>query len=136
MQQLNIKTFGTFAISCGDITVSETDNRTRKIWRLIKYLAANRNRPVPQRELAELLGCSDNSDSYASLKTMLHRARNTLEKLDPECRNLILLKNGSYYWSTEIAQSFDEDIFKASFETALITNVKVVRCPYCPTSVQ
>lgn len=118
MEKLKIKTFGAFAITCGSVTVSETDNRTRKIWKLIKYIAANRNRAVPQSELSELLGCNDTADSGASLKTMLHRARNTLEKLDPECRNLILLKNGSYYWNLSIEQTFDEDIFKDLFEKA------------------
>ena len=114
MKELYITSFGKFTLTYGDRSVSETDNRSRKIWRLIKYIAANRPRHISQDELISLLGTADNNDAFSSLKTMLHRARNLLKELELEggaC--LILQDNGHYYWNCDFPQVNDEDRFKA-----------------------
>ena len=117
MEKLQVTTFGTFSLTYGEITVSESDSHMRKIWMLIKYLAAHRDRAVPEYELIEIVGKKENVNNPSSVKTMLHRARNILSELssgeggsgDP--KKLILHKNGAYLWNTDIPQTIDYDEF-------------------------
>ena len=113
----------------GGITVSENDNRMRKTWKLIKYLAAHRGRAVPEHEIIEVVGKKENVNNPTSVKTMLHRARNILSELnsdDPgssDLKKLILHKNGAYLWNTEIPQTIDYDEFyKLIAESELCDN--------------
>ena len=49
----------------------------------------------------------------SSLKTLLHRVRNTLERLGiEESRHLILQHAGTYYWNPEIPVQVDADEFE------------------------
>ncbi len=112
MEELKITTFGTFSISCNDIVISERDNRTKKIWKLIKILVANRGKKLTYEEISRAVGRREGVDSFLFVKTLLHRARNTLEYLGhAEGRNLILQDDGCYFWNTKIKQTVDEDIF-------------------------
>ena len=56
LEKLQVTMFGTFSLTYGGITVSENDSRMRKIWKLIKYLAAHRDRAVPEHEIIEIVG--------------------------------------------------------------------------------
>ena len=117
MEKLQVTMFGTFSLTYGGITVSENDSRMRKIWKLIKYLAAHRDRAVPEHEIIEIVGKKENVNNPASVKTMLHRARNILSELNSDdlgsndLRKIILHKNGAYFWNTEIPQTIDHDEF-------------------------
>ena len=112
MNEINIRTFGALSLTCGSVTVTEKDNRSRMIWRLIKYIIANRPRHIPRDELIDILGTKDNTDTVSSLKTMLHRARAMLKDFETEDgQSLILQKNGCYYWNCDIPQRIDEDLF-------------------------
>ena len=129
MEKLQVTTFGTFSLTYGGITVSENDNRMRKTWKLIKYLAAHRGRAVPEHEIIEVVGKKENVNNPTSVKTMLHRARNILSELnsdDPgssDLKKLILHKNGAYLWNTEIPQTIDYDEFyKLIAESELCDN--------------
>lgn len=114
-----IRFFGTFAIQQGENTVSETDNRSKKLWKLLEYIVQNRGRQIPQEELLQLLW-SENSmgdNPMSSLKTLLHRARNTLDQLDfEESRHLILQHGGAYYWNPRLPVQIDTDEFEAAAE--------------------
>lgn len=112
MEKLRITMFGVFSISCGDIVVSESDNRSRKVWNLIKYLVANRERRLTYEEIGEAVGIRESASSASAIKTMLHRARNTLIFSNfPESQNLIVQSGGRCFWNTDIAQTIDEDLF-------------------------
>lgn len=119
MNELKITTLGAFSISCGNAVVSENDNRTRKIWRLIKYLVASRGRKLTYEEISDAVGIRENTDSASAVKTMLHRARNTLKTLGfSESRGLILQEGGRYFWNTDIHQIIDEDKFSEYINSA------------------
>lgn len=114
MATIRIRLFGKFRISCGDKIISEEDNRSKKLWKLLEYIVINRNRKIPQEELAKLLSdLPDASEgSLSSLKTMLHRVRSTLDALEAlDGRRMILQKSGCYYWNSLIDCAVDTDEF-------------------------
>lgn len=113
---IRIRLFGTFTITNGDHTISEEDNRSKKLWKLLQYIVANRGRHIPQEELVSLLWGEDLLDTpMSSLKTLLHRVRNTLDQLGfEESRRLILQRGGAYYWNTELPCVIDTDEFEAA----------------------
>ena len=109
---IKVATLGPFSVSFGDVCLSERSKRSKKAWRLIKYLAACRSRTVGSDELISVLD-SRGSDSYSSLKTMIHRCRDMLSGLGcPGAERLIQSKDGGYRWNTGIGCAFDVDEFK------------------------
>ncbi|MBO5779051.1 MAG: hypothetical protein J6R82_05745 [Clostridia bacterium] len=114
-QPIIIRFFGTFSIQYGNRSISESDNRSKKLWKLLQYIAQNRDRQIPQEELLQLLWSESviGENPISSLKTLLHRVRNTLEKLEFEgSRHLILQHAGTYYWNNEISTEIDTDEFE------------------------
>ena len=49
-----IKTFGGFSIRRGDCIIAESDNRSKKTWKLLEYIVHHRSRRISQEELLEL----------------------------------------------------------------------------------
>lgn len=118
-QPIIIRFFGTFSIQYGNQSISESDNRSKKLWKLLQYIAQNRDRQIPQEELLQLLWSESviGENPMSSLKTLLHRVRNTLEKLGFEgSRHLILQHAGTYYWNPDIPVEIDTDEFEKEAE--------------------
>lgn len=114
---IKIRFFGTFTITYDDISISEGDNRSKKLWKLLQYIVANRGRYIPQEELVALLWSEDaaGDNPMSSLKTLLHRVRNTLDQLGfDESRKLILQRAGTYYWNPALTYTIDTDEFEAA----------------------
>ena len=118
LETLKVDMFGNFSLTYRGKTVSENDKRMRKMWKFVKYLAARRERAVPEHELIDVIGKSENINNPASIKTMLHRVRNIISVLDPELKNLLIHQNGTYYWNLEIPQTTDFDEFHKLFDEA------------------
>ena len=55
MEHLSIKMFGEFSIQIGSQRISDSDNRSRKVWLLLAYLICRRGRTVSRKELISLL---------------------------------------------------------------------------------
>ena len=109
-----IRFFDSFSLQYGNTVISEKDNRSKKLWKLLEYIVQNRGRQIPQEELLRLLWSetSMGDNPMSSLKTLLHRVRNTLERLGiEESRHLILQHAGTYYWNPEIPVQVDADEF-------------------------
>ncbi len=120
-----IKTFGTFSVSQGDHIVSETDNRSKKLWKLLEYIVHNRHRKIYEDELITLLwGDMTNSEGCASsLKTLLHRMRNTLAELGFEESRHMVLRQGKYcFWNNHLPLRIDTDDFVHMAELAQRTD--------------
>ncbi len=112
---LRIQFFGTFTITYGDKSISEGDNRSKKLWKLMQYIVVNRDRHIPQEELIALLWGEDctGDNPMSSLKTLLHRVRNTLDQLEfGESRRIILQRSGTYYWNTALPCMIDTEEFE------------------------
>lgn len=111
---LEIQMLGEFSLRSGGSCVSDSNNRTKKIWLLLAYMIYHRMRPVPLSEMVELLWEEEGSaNPLNALKTMLHRARATLDPLwENAGRDLILRKENSYAWNPDLPLTLDIDDFE------------------------
>ena len=104
MDPIKIRMLGEFSLEFGENRISDSDNRTRKVWLLLAYLITHRGRAIPQKKLIELLWGEDctSSNPENALRITFHRARTTLNRLWPTAgRDLILHQEGGYAWNTK-----------------------------------
>lgn len=113
MEHLSIKMFGEFSIQIGSQRISDSDNRSRKVWILLAYLICRRGRTISRKELIDLLWGDDSSNNPENaLKTTFHRVRTLLNQLYPTAgHDLLLWQNGGYTWNTDIPMTVDTDEF-------------------------
>ena len=112
---LNVHMLGGFSITAGDREISDTDNRSYKVWLLLAYLIYCRSRPVTQDELTGLLwGESESCSNPANaLKTMFHRVRSLLDQLgDGLGHALVVRRRARYSWNAEIPLTLDAEEFE------------------------
>ena len=113
---MQIRMLGEFSLRCGGRELNDSDNRSRKVWLLLAYMIYCRGRTVSQEELIQLLWSEEESSSNPinALKTMFHRVRSMLDKLDPSAgHTLIIRKDGSYAWNPDVSFRFDAEEFDA-----------------------
>lgn len=126
-ESIIIKTLGSFSIQRGRILLSETDDRSKKIWKLLEYLVHNRGRIVSKEELIGLLWGEegDLEENLGALKTLLHRARKLLDQLASESGRVMILRcEGGYTWNSHLPLQLDTDQF-----TALVESVQSIDLP-------
>lgn len=114
MSTLQVRMLGEFSISTEAQQLSDSDNRSRKVWTLLAYLIYHRHRVITQDELMTLLweDASDSTNPGGALKTIFHRARATLDRLWPGAgHELILRRGGGYTWNDEFPLTLDADRF-------------------------
>ena len=114
MKKILINMFGEFSIAYGDKSITEVNNRKKKVWSILEYLIAFRSRDISQDELIELLWPDDEVDDPANtLKTLMYRVREMIKQIGfDEIKKLIVAKGGSYAWNTAIPYEIDVDIFE------------------------
>ena len=106
---------GSFSIELDGGLIDDGGNRSKKVWLLLAYMIYYRKRPVSQEELTALLwGDEENSSNpMNALKTMFHRARTMLNQLGGSAgHDLIIRRNGSYAWNTDVPLWFDVERFE------------------------
>lgn len=116
MEPVLVQMLGAFSLEAGGIKLSDSDNRTRKVWSLLAYLLCHRGRTVSQKKLIELLWGEEpaSTNPENALRITFHRARSALNQLWPTAgHDLILRKDGGYTWNTEIPMDIDSDRFDA-----------------------
>lgn len=114
MEPLYVQTLGSFSLRAGDVTISDSDNRTRKVWALLAYLLCYRGRVISQKKLIELLWGEDPSSTNPenALRITFHRVRSALNQLWPTAgHDLILRKDGGYTWNPDIPLVIDSEKF-------------------------
>lgn len=119
-EKLYIKTLGGFSITYGQNTISDSDNRSKKIWILLEYLVTFHSKEIPQSTLVELFWVNDSisSDPENALKTSLHRARSILGFLNYPREKLILHKRNTFKWNTMIPYEIDAELFEQAYHFA------------------
>ena len=116
MDPLYVQTLGSFSLRAGDVTISDSDNRTRKVWALLAYLVCHRGRTVSQKKLIELLWGEEPSSTNPenALRITFHRVRSTLNQLWPTAgHDLILRGDGGYFWNPDVPMVMDSEQFDA-----------------------
>lgn len=116
MEPIQVRTLGAFSLQSGNNTISDTDNRSRKILGVLAYLICHRGQPVSQKRLIEILWGSSPSSANPenALRITLHRARALLDTLvEGGGRLCILRKEGGYLWNPEITVMLDCERFDA-----------------------
>ena len=112
---LEVRMLGGFSVRMKEQEISDSDNRSRKVWLLLAYMIYCRNRSIPPEELVSLLWSEEegSSNPLNALKTMLHRVRATLNQLDSGAgHDLIVRRGGSYAWNDSVPFFFDVDEFE------------------------
>ena len=110
MQTVSVRMLGEFSLRSGENSISDRDNRTRKIWTLLAYLICHRGQPVSQRKLVELLWGDEpaSANPENALRITFHRARNLLNQLWPTAgRDLIRHQEAGYFWNGQIPLELD-----------------------------
>lgn len=114
MSKMTVKMFGDFTITYDGVTVSDSDNRSKKLWLLLAYLLYNRGRALKQNELIELLWSEDErgANPTGALKTLFYRLRAELDKLyDGAGKQLIVSRNNGYIWNGDFEVDLDCERF-------------------------
>lgn len=113
MEHLHIQTFGNFILQAGNAKISDSDNRSKKVWLLLAYILCKRGRQVTRKELISLLwGDESSNNPENALKTTFHRVRTLLDQLWPSAgHQLINWKDGGYSWNLDIPVTIDSDRF-------------------------
>lgn len=106
--------FGRFAITYGDVTVSDSFNRTRQLWNLLEYLVANRHKMISQQELISILWPNESSENPVNaLKNLVYRIRTMLSQYGfPFARDAIQFSRGSYCWNNTLPCRIDAEEFE------------------------
>jgi len=119
-ESLYVTMFGDFSIARGDVRIDDSSNRMRKVWLLLAYLIYHRRSRVTQETFLSLLESTGESDDpVGRLKALLYRIRSQLDKLGEGAgHDLILRKEGSYRWNTEIPLILDVEEFDRLYTEA------------------
>lgn len=115
VEPIQVRMLGEFSLRCGENIVSDTGNRSKKVWVLLACLLTNKDRPVSQQKLTELLWGEDASSTNPenALRITLHRLRALLDGLWPGAgRELIVRKDGGYCWNSQVSMELDCDRFE------------------------
>ena len=118
---LQVQMLGQFTLRYGDRTISDSDDRSRRVWSLLAYMLYNHGRSFAQEELIHLYWSNGekSADPGNALKSIFHRIRTALDKLQPGLgRLLIRRKAGRYFWNNVMPLSLDIEDFEAYFHAA------------------
>lgn len=118
---LQVQMLGQFTLRYGDRTISDSDDRSRRVWSLLAYMLYNYGRSFAQEELIHLYWSNSekSADPGNALKSIFHRIRTALDKLQPGLgRLLIRRKAGRYFWNNVMPLSLDIEDFEAHFHAA------------------
>ncbi|NLB29247.1 MAG: hypothetical protein GX823_03340, partial [Clostridiales bacterium] len=110
---IKICTLGEFSLTVGRVTVSETINRSNRIWNLLAYMLMHRNKPVTQTELIEAIWPEDESNNPGNtLKTLIYRVRGMLSEAFGDDFQLIVSQRGAYSLNSSYQYILDIDEYE------------------------
>lgn len=110
---LQVNMLGEFSLTYKGQTILDQHSRSRKVWALLEYAIAFRDKDISQADLIELLWPEEDdiSDPSNTLKTLLHRVRSQLGQLDEDLRKALTYRRGSYRWAPVVPCQIDVEDF-------------------------
>ena len=111
---LHISMLGGFSIQLGNQVLDDSANRMKRVWLLLAYLIYTRKSRMTQDHYFALLqeNTAEFDDAAGRLKALFYRVRSMLDQLgDGIGHQLIIRKDGSYAWNTDIPLELDVEIF-------------------------
>lgn len=117
---IEIHTLGEFSITYKNHSISDQENRTKKVWTLIEYIILNHSSEITTDTIINLLWPADNcsQDPINALKVCLHRAREVLATLDYPVRPMIINKRNTLSWNKAISYTLDCEQFEGYCQEA------------------
>lgn len=114
-KELRISMLGGFELQVDDVVINDGINRSRKMWNLLAYIVAHRDKLISQQEFINALwGDESGQNPVNALKTLLYRIRLLLAPLEKQYSSeFILSQRGSYSWNNAINCRLDVDEFEA-----------------------
>ena len=109
-----ITMFGSFQLRWGDLIVEDSGSRAHKLWSVLEYLVAFRNKDISHIELQEALWGDSETDNFANtLKSLIYRIRTLLTNSGlPMAKDLIVYKRGIYSWNNNVDTVVDCEVFE------------------------
>ena len=125
INSIQVTMFGECSITYGGKTLDGKNVCSKRIWTLIEYLITYRFRCVAKEELIDLLYPEDKTKApQSALKTVIHRARTTMEGLGYKSgKEIILSCSGGYRWNPEIPVEVDSECFENLTRKAALFDV-------------
>ena len=114
-EAIQVQMLGEFTIRYGDCVISDSNDRSHRVWSLLAYLLVNRSREFTQEELINLCwsGGTGSSDPANALKSVFHRIRALLDRLEDGLgHRLLLRRSGRYVWNEEVPITLDIEQFE------------------------
>lgn len=111
---LHVQMFGKFSLTYGDKQIDGGTNRSKLLWNILSYLLCHRGEYTQAEELTAALWRPEKNDNPSgAMRTAIHRARNLLHELMPDCTSQFLIsKSGGYMWDPAVEVVVDTDEFK------------------------
>lgn len=113
-QSIRIFTLGKFFIKHGDLTVSESSKRSKRVWEIFKFLISHRGKAYfPETILEKLWPENDYADPSLVLRSQIYRLRQTLNSTpsEPSLAANIVFSQGCYSWEERTKYWLDVDEF-------------------------
>lgn len=124
--KLTVTMFGGFSIYYNASLVLSDNGRSRKIWSLLEYLIANRNKNISQDEFIDYLSKEQEYDNpLNALKNLIYRLRTFLTSNGLPEFDYIVTKHGSYSWNPAMDCSIDIEEFEAAWKSASSPNLDI-----------
>lgn len=109
-----VQMLGEFSITLNEKTITDSANRSKKVWLLLAYMIYCRSHSITPSDLINLLWSEEESSTNPlnALKTVFHRVRSTLDQLGSSVgHNLILRRDGCYIWNQTVPVHLDIEEF-------------------------
>ena len=136
-ETLRVHMLGDFSITSGDSVINSGSDRSKKIWLLIAYLIYRRGSCATPEEMIQLLWGKDvGVNPMNALKTLFHRARLLLDRLDGYTgHDLLLRQEGGYAWNAEVPLEVDVEQFSILCHSAAVAEDLEERLAYLKEAV-
>ncbi len=121
---LHVTMLGQFSISYTEqgVTKTLTDQKSasKRLWSFLEYLIYYHDTSVEQEKIIDMIWPDEEvDDPVNSLKTLLHRARRSLESIGiPNAKQVLLYKNASYSWGDQVEFVLDTEQFDQLYKEA------------------